>query len=215
MAGRHANVAQVAGAVARRDVHAAAQGDGRVGEVAAHPAAFLQRLPRTLGGVGELVAEGHVGVHVVADRLHPGPPGRGTAEQVPGLGHQLVGLAVAAAQQVHQGFIGQLVHGHLLRVHYHRVGPAAVCDHRIGEQGERAGRRHQAGAHIAEAIVVLVQRHLGAGAQLLADDQVGATRVVQVEGHQHGGRFDETVGDLVTQSNQHAKLRMRVTVRHS
>ncbi len=186
-----------------------------MGEVATHPAAFLQCLRGTLGGVGELVAEGDVGVHVVADRLHPGPPGRGTAEQVPGLGHQLVGLAITAAQQVHQGFIGQLVHRHLLRVRHHRVGPATVGDHRIGEQRQQAGRRHQAGAHIAEAIVVLVQRHLGAGAQLLADDHVGATRIVQVEGHEHGGRFDEAVGDLVTQSNQHAKLRMRTGVRHS
>ena len=33
---RHADVAEIAGAIARRDVHAAAEGDGEMGEVAAH-----------------------------------------------------------------------------------------------------------------------------------------------------------------------------------
>jgi hypothetical protein len=33
----HANVAEIAGAIARRNVHAAAQRDGEMGEVPAHP----------------------------------------------------------------------------------------------------------------------------------------------------------------------------------
>ena len=46
---RHADVAEIAGAVARRNVHAAAQRDREVGEVPAHAALLGIGIPRRLG----------------------------------------------------------------------------------------------------------------------------------------------------------------------
>src|SRR5262249_8232045 len=55
--GRNADVAEMAGAIARRDVHAAAQRDRQVGKVAAHPAALDHDVGGGPGGAGVLVAE--------------------------------------------------------------------------------------------------------------------------------------------------------------
>ena len=67
---RHADVAEVAGAVARRDVHAAAERDGQMREVAADALALVEGLPRRLGRARVLRSRSDVAVDVVADRLH-------------------------------------------------------------------------------------------------------------------------------------------------
>src|SRR5262249_43274540 len=54
---RYADVAEIAGAVARRDVHAAAERDREVREVAADAAPLDHHLGRGLGGAGVLIAE--------------------------------------------------------------------------------------------------------------------------------------------------------------
>src|ERR1700748_3781456 len=55
--GRHADVAEVAGAVARRDVHAAAQRDRQVREVAADAGPLAKSLERGARRAGSLVVE--------------------------------------------------------------------------------------------------------------------------------------------------------------
>ena len=44
-------------------------------EIAADAFPFLVNVHRGLGGAGELIAEGDVAMHPVADRLHPRQPG--------------------------------------------------------------------------------------------------------------------------------------------
>src|SRR4029453_10845214 len=97
--GRHPDVAEIAGAVARRDVHAAAERDGEIREIAGHAAALDRDLGRGLGGAGVLIAEAQVGMHEVADRLHARPAERRLAEARPGVLHLTVGLAVSAPTQ--------------------------------------------------------------------------------------------------------------------
>src|SRR3954471_24986249 len=64
---RRADVAEVTGAIARRNVHAATEGDGEMGIVATDALAFVVGFPRRLGGARMLVAERDMAVHVVAD----------------------------------------------------------------------------------------------------------------------------------------------------
>src|SRR2546428_1701303 len=66
---RDADIAEIARAVARRNVHAAAECDRQMRVVAAHTFAFLERLPRRSRRSGILVAEGDVAMDVVADGL--------------------------------------------------------------------------------------------------------------------------------------------------
>ena len=64
---RDADVAEVAGGVARGDIEAAAEGDGEVLEVAADADAFGVDVEGGARGAGELIAEGDFAVHPVAD----------------------------------------------------------------------------------------------------------------------------------------------------
>src|SRR5215213_9064236 len=73
---RRTDVAEIAGAIARRNVHAAAERDGEMGVIAADALAFRVSLPRRPGGARVLVSEGDVTVDEVANRLNSGPARR-------------------------------------------------------------------------------------------------------------------------------------------
>src|SRR5258708_6273688 len=80
---RGADVAEVPGAVARRNIHAAAEGDGEMGIVAAHAFSFIVDFPGRHGGAGVFIAERDVTMDEIANRLHPRPARRGFLEQLP------------------------------------------------------------------------------------------------------------------------------------
>jgi hypothetical protein len=71
---RHPDVTQIARAVARRDVHAAAKSDGKMGEVPTHAEPLSVGIPRSFGWAGMLVTERNAIVNEVADRLYKRPP---------------------------------------------------------------------------------------------------------------------------------------------
>src|SRR6516164_3370537 len=104
--GRDADIAEIASAIARRDVHAAAEGDRQMREIATHAGAVTITFPRRPAVAGVLVAEGDMAVDVVEDRLHPAPTEWRGLEQRPGDVGQPVGLAIAGGQQEHQSVIG-------------------------------------------------------------------------------------------------------------
>src|SRR6202022_1256696 len=64
---RRADVAEIAGAIARRYVHAAAERDGQMRIVPAHALALVEGLPGRLRGAGVLVAECDVTMDEIAD----------------------------------------------------------------------------------------------------------------------------------------------------
>ena len=82
---READVSNVTGAIARRDVQATAEGHCKMRVVAANTAAFLVCFERRSGGAGILIAEDYVIVHEVADSLHPRPTEWGVSEEPPSL----------------------------------------------------------------------------------------------------------------------------------
>ena len=144
----HADVAEIAGAIARRDVHAAAERQRQMRKIAADAGALLVDVMRRLHVMGVLVAEGDVVMDEIDDRLHPRPARRRVAEQRPGDIGELVGLAIAARHQIEQHLVGQLVDRHLLRGRHHDVGQAGIAHQRVAAQASRrrrarpAGRRH-------------------------------------------------------------------------
>src|SRR6266511_5122460 len=94
-----ADFAEIAGAIARRNVHTAAEGDGEVRVVATHTLAFIEDLPGRHGRARVLVAEGDVAMDEIADRLDACPPRWRIFEEVPGHLGQALGLAVATAEE--------------------------------------------------------------------------------------------------------------------
>src|SRR6516164_4950838 len=77
---QNANIAEIAGAVARGDVHAAAECDRQMRKISAHAAALESDLGSGPGGARVLIAEAHIGLNEIADRLHAWPAGRRLAE---------------------------------------------------------------------------------------------------------------------------------------
>src|SRR5450432_2121834 len=94
----HANIAQVAGAIARGNVHAAAEGDGQMRKVAAYAGALLIGLPGGLGASRVAVTKRQVSVHEVADGLHAAPAAGRSTEELPSRGRKPVRFAVAATE---------------------------------------------------------------------------------------------------------------------
>ena len=79
-----------------------------------------------------LVAEAYVGLNEIADGLNARPAWRRFAEQRPSLVHQLVGLAISAAQQKHQRVVRKLRHLVLPRHEIDRVGKSRIGNHAVG-----------------------------------------------------------------------------------
>ena len=128
--GRDADIAEIAGAVAGRNVHAAAEGDRQVGVVAAHAFALLERLPGRSRRSRILVAERDVAMDPVADRLDAPGAGRRVAEQVPGDAGQPIGLAVTAAEQEDERLLREIFHGMLVLRLRDRIGLACIVQQR-------------------------------------------------------------------------------------
>src|SRR5947209_19179797 len=95
---RMADIGNVAGAIARRDVQAAAESDRQMCVVAANAVALYVCFRCSPGGAGVLVAEGQVVVYEIADGLHPRPAERRMSEQAPRLVGKAIGLTVATTQ---------------------------------------------------------------------------------------------------------------------
>ena len=120
---RKADVGNIASAIARRDVQAAAEGNGQMRVVAANAVALYVCCVRSSGGAGVLVAEGHVVVHEIADGLHPRPAERRMSEEAPRLAGKPIGLTVATAKQEQQGLRGQVLDLVLQSVQVDRIDP--------------------------------------------------------------------------------------------
>src|SRR5208282_4106964 len=86
------DVAQIACAVARRDIHAAAEGDRQVRVVPADARAFAESFRGATRGAGVLIVEGNMSVNVIADRLHARMTGTSAAKQLPSRGRQQIRL---------------------------------------------------------------------------------------------------------------------------
>ena len=107
---RHADVAEISVAVARRNVHAAAERDRKMREIAAYADAFGVGFIGGARRTGALIAERDVAIDEIADRLHPRPARRRMAEMVPGDLAEFVGFDVAAADEIEQRVVRQIRH---------------------------------------------------------------------------------------------------------
>src|SRR5688572_3395102 len=73
---RYADIAEITCAVARRDVHATAQGNAEMGEIPADARPLLEHVPGCLFRIRMRVREGDMAVHEVRDGLNPRPTRR-------------------------------------------------------------------------------------------------------------------------------------------
>src|SRR6516164_4990132 len=150
--GRHANVAKITGAIARRNVHAAAQGDCEMGKISTDATAFHMCIPRRLGRIRMLIAECKVAVYVVANSLNERPSLPHIAKFGPGEVHETIRLAIPAAKEIDERLDRELFQSVLLSIRRYVVGLAAVVDQKIREQSKPAPWGVYDVANIAETV---------------------------------------------------------------
>ena len=81
--GRHADVAEVAGAIARRHVHRAAERSGQMSEVAADADPLALSIGGRAARICRAIVEMDASMHIVADRLNQPRPAADAAELRP------------------------------------------------------------------------------------------------------------------------------------
>ncbi len=177
-----------------------------MGEVAADPDLLGVGLVGGAGGASVLIAEGQPVVDVVDDGLHPTPAGLNLSEQRPGEIGQGVGFTVAAAQQVDEGIVRQLVDRVLDSQKRGLVGQAAVPDQEVGAEANRACRGDQPVAGVAEAVAVGAQLHARGGLDDLGGDQVVRPLGPDAQHQNHRRRRGAVEGDLVAGADEHSSL---------
>jgi hypothetical protein len=155
-----ADVAEIAGAVAGRDVHAAAERDGEMGEVAADADALMHGLAGATSWARVGITEPNFRVNEIADRLHTLGAGQ-LSELRPGEIGELVAIAVAAREQEQQRFVGKVGDRRRPQVGWCLVRLARVPNHEaIGERDEPR-RNFDARDPIAEKIEIGTHRQRG------------------------------------------------------
>src|ERR1700733_11455386 len=138
--GWNADVAEVARAVAGRDVHASGKRHGKMGKIPADAAAFLVALRRGAVTPGMVVAEFNAVVGVVADRLRSLPSAPVAAEERPGEVRKLLGVAVATCQQEGEDVTRQRRYVPLMRGRANLIRQAAILDDELAADFEQSRR---------------------------------------------------------------------------
>src|SRR6185312_17473921 len=142
------------GAVARRDVHAATEGHGKMREITADAGPVIKSFQRCAGHARVLVAEREMSVNVVADCLHTAPSRWRLPKKIPRRLRQPIGFAIPAPEQEDKRLLGQVRHRNLLRLGNDDVGQAGIADERIGRDTRAALGRNNASAPVAEAVSI-------------------------------------------------------------
>src|ERR1700691_4695989 len=123
-------------------------------EIAADAPALVERFPRGSGVARMLIAKRDMVMHKIADCLHPAPARESLPEKIPRYVGELLGLAVAAAQEKNQRVLGQFLDGMLLRVRGNYIGLAGILDDCRVTYGELSGRSDEARAPVTVAIAI-------------------------------------------------------------
>ncbi len=97
-----------------------------MGEVAADPNAFLMSFQGRPVVAREVITELDAVVDVIADRLNTRAAAFDGTEHRPGKIGELLGIAIAAAQQIDQRLVGKLLKRHLWRVEGRGVRPPTI-----------------------------------------------------------------------------------------
>jgi hypothetical protein len=153
--------------------------------------------------VGALVVEADALVRVIDDRLNPPPAFRRGAEQRPRRLRELVGIAVARAQQVDHHVIGQVLHRDLPGLRHDEVGLSGVLDGEVRRDEQLPRRRDDAVADVVERIPVFV-----CGERRIEGDRLWAQEIGQPAGmdaqHQdYRGRLRQREADVETCPDLH------------
>jgi hypothetical protein len=179
--GRDADIAEVAGGVARGNVEGTAEGNGEMLKIAADANALGVNAQRRAGGTREFIAEGDVAVDPIANRQDAGPSFRHDSEQFYRGVHEEIDFAVAAAHQKKEHIGREFLDRNFLSVEALRVRQAGVVNQSGVVKANLPRRSDDAGAGVAETISETFDVSLRLGAHYVGFEQVGVAGRMDVE----------------------------------
>src|ERR1700677_1260128 len=103
---RYTNIPKVSGHIACRYVEGAAEGHRQVLKVPAYSNPLGKHVQRSLRGTGMLIAKSYPGMNPAADGADPAPARSHVAKQLHCYVGEAIHLAIAAVEQINQGFVG-------------------------------------------------------------------------------------------------------------
>jgi hypothetical protein len=201
--GGDADIAEIAGAVTRGDIHAPAQCHSKMREVATDANALFVAFRRGSIATRVLIAEANSVMGVVANCLHPLPPRGHAAKQRPGKIRQFLGVAIATAQQIDQHVIRQLTYFDLSRVRRYLIGKAAIRNQKLVSDLEQSGWSHDPRAGIAEHVDIVARRDVRGKLNSVFAQQIAHPRRLNAEHQDHRGFLKALKGDVKSGTNFH------------
>jgi len=201
---RNSDVAEIAGAVARWNVHAAAERNGEMRIVAADALPLVEDLPCRHGRPRVLVSERDVMVNEIADRLDARPAGRRFIEQLPRDVGKPICFAIPAAEQIEEGLRWKILDCVLHGRRRDHVGQAAVAHRSVGRQAHAARRSNEPAAPVPEAVAVGRDRHGRRGDEVIGYDNIGCPREMRSDHRDQWRDLREVVDHLKTDTDSHA-----------
>ena len=109
-------------------MHAAAERNGKMCEVATNTRPLLMSIPRRPVGASVRVVEVNSVVRVFKNGMYPGPTLQIAPEHRPCQVVQLLGIAIPAAKEKDQYIVWQLADGMLAFIQRKLLGHAAIAD---------------------------------------------------------------------------------------
>src|SRR5712664_2080919 len=209
--GRYTAVAEIACAIACRDIHTAAERDGQMCVIAADAFPFVEDLPRRLGRSRVSIIKGNMSMDEVADSLHAAPAGRSSGEQLPCRFRQEIGFTVSTSKQKHQGLFGQGLDCVLLGQGRDDVRRPGIVRQPMGRKAKATLWRQDAVAPVAEDVSIGGDGNRRTADHVVGSNDIGNPTIVNVQRKDDGSGLGKGIDQLVADANLHIDPRRTQT----
>ena len=144
-------------------------------------------------------------VDEIADRLDPGPARLDLAEQAPRRAAELVDIAIAAAEEIHEVFRRHVFERHGLGVGRDRLKRPVAFEDGIARDLGHAGRGHEAGHRVAVAIAEALDIEMRCRLERTERPDTGRMIGMRVEQREDENRRGAEEFDRVAVADEHGR----------
>src|SRR5271169_5742558 len=118
----------------------------------------------------------------------------------------MLGIAVAAAEEIDQCFLRQRLHRVLLRIRHDRFSKTVIIDNGVGGDAYASCRSNETGAQVSKTVAVQYQRHPGISEHVIRTNQISRPCVVDLQIQNHRSRLWTPIDQFVAKTNLHLEI---------
>lgn len=119
----------------------------------------------------------------------------------------MIRLAISAAQEKNQGLLGQVLDKVLTGRRGHLVGLAGVPDDASAGDSNAPLGSHDPSAPVPEPVAICANRYARVGRHQIGNDDIGRTRIMDVQGENHRSGLRTLVDQFIANSDLHTQVR--------